>query len=177
MPNLSPIERWYVLTVKPRHEQAVAGALALKGMESYAPTYLVRRQWSDRLKTIAQPLFPGYVFCRASLENRTPILRTIGVRGIVSFGGLPHPVPDDELSAVMQMTSSGLPIEPLAYLRNGEQVRVVDGPLRGLSGIVIHSDAGSRVVIGIEMLQRSVAAQLDRWCLQPVKPLRAAFSA
>jgi len=176
MPQSLADAQWYALTVRPRHEQTVAEALAVKGIEPYAPTYLARRQWSDRVKTIALPLFPGYVFCRTSMETRTPILRTIGVREIVSFGGTPQPIPDHELSAVMRMTSSGLPIEPVDYLRTGEQVRVVDGPLRGMSGIVIQSNAGPRIIIGIEMLQRSVSAQLDRRCLEPVAPLRTAFA-
>jgi transcription antitermination factor NusG len=145
-------------------------------LEQFLPAYTVRRRWSDRMKAFTLPLFPGYLFCRTSLEERGQVLRTNGVRGFVAFGGCPEPVPDAEMSAIMRMTSSGLPIEPLDFLRTGERVRVLDGPLRGLEGILLECGGGTRVVVSVEMLQRSVAVQIDRAALEPLTPLASRFS-
>ncbi len=175
--NTNATEHWYVLMVKPQHERTVAAHLAAKGIEEYAPMYIARRQWSDRVKQVAMPLFPGYVFCKTSLDCRTAVLQTTGVLGMVSFGGVPAPVPESELFAIMRMTSSGLPIEPMEYLRRGETVRVIDGPLRGLSGRVLQCEGRTRVVVGIDLLQRSVAVEVDRCCLDQAAPLRAVLCA
>ncbi|MGB7759814.1 MAG: transcription termination/antitermination NusG family protein [Bryobacteraceae bacterium] len=180
MPQLSNLQgreapSWFVLTVKPQHELVAAAGLASKGFEGLAPTCIVRRRWSDRIKTLTQPLFRGYVFCRTPLAARTSILQTPGVRGFVSFGGSPIPVPGSEMEAILRITSTGLPIEPLAWLRAGERVRVIDGVLRGLEGTLLQCEGHTRVVVGIEMLQRSVSVEIDRATLQPVVPLAATF--
>ena len=176
MPDTSEIaQSWYVLTVKPQHEHVVAGALDAKGIEHFAPTYVTRRRWSDRLKALSLPLFPGYVFCRTSSESRVPVLRTSGVRGFVSFGGYPAPVPQNQMDAIMCMSRSGLPIEPLDYLHAGDRIRVIDGPLRGLDGLLLECGDCSRVVVSIEMLQRSVAVTIDRTAIQPLGDVFSAF--
>ena len=172
----SGAKQWFAVTVKPKQEWVAASALESKGLEKFLPAYTVRRRWSDRMKTFALPLFPGYLFCRTSLEARGQVLRTIGVRGYVAFGGCPEPVPDDEISALMRMTSSGLPIEPIDYLRTGERVRVIDGPLRGLDGLLLECSGRTRVVVGVEMLQRSVSVEIDRLALEPLTPICARFS-
>lgn len=161
-------ERWYVLTVKPRHELVVAAGLQSKGVENYLPTYVVRRRWSDRTKRLTLPLFPGYVFCRISLSGGVQVLPTPGVRTFVTFGGGPEPVPDDEMAPIIRITSSGLPLEPLAYLCRGDRVRVREGPLRGIEGTLWRCGDGMRVVVGIEMLQRSVSVAIDRAALEPL---------
>jgi transcription antitermination factor NusG len=164
-----------VLTVKPQHELTTAAGLTAKGIVGIAPACIVRRRWSDRIKTLTLPLFPGYVFCRTALAARTKILQTAGVRTFVSFGGSPAPVPALEMDAILRIVSTGLPIEPLAWLRTGERVRVIDGALRGIEGTLLECGGRVRVVVGIEMLQRSVSVEIDRTALQPLTRLAARF--
>ena len=166
-------EPWFVVTVKPQHELSAAAALESKGIEKLAPTYVTRRRWTDRVKKLTLPLFPGYVFCRGPVQARGSILCTPGVRGFVSFGRGPEPVPQNEISAILRLASSGQPLEPQAYLRTGERVRVVDGPLRGLQGTLIECEGRARVAVGIEMLQRSVSVEIDRAVLEPLTPITA----
>jgi transcription antitermination factor NusG len=174
-PNEQGLEdpRWFVLTVKPQHELAAAAGLTAKRIEGLAPTCIVHRRWSDRIKTLTLPLFPGYVFCRTPLAARTSVLQTAGVRGFVSFGGSPTPVPESEMDAILRITSTGLSVEPLACLRTGERVLVTDGALRGLEGTLLQCGGRVRVVVGIEMLQRSVSVEIDRAALQLLPPLAA----
>src|ERR1039458_584693 len=91
---------WFVLTVKPQHEKAVAEQLRAKSLEEYLPLYQARRRWSDRVATVELPLFPRYVFCRFSFENRLQVLQTPSVSSIVSFGGKPCPVEHREIETV-----------------------------------------------------------------------------
>jgi transcription antitermination factor NusG len=156
---------WFALTVKPRRETLAMKGLAAKEIESFLPSYVVRRRWSDRMKAVNEPIFPGYIFCRTSLAS--PVLPVPGVQGFVSFAGQPEPIPDQEIDGIMRMSASGLPLEPIAYLRTGARVRVTDGPLAGVEGILWEGDAHRRLVVGIEILGRSVAVNMDRTVLEP----------
>lgn len=82
---------WFALTVKHQHERSVAGALASHGVDTFVPLYCARRRWSDRVKELDAPLFPGYVFGRFGDGDRVRVLRTPGVGRIVGFGGSPAP--------------------------------------------------------------------------------------
>lgn len=153
---------WFALIVKPQHERVVHDGLTYKGLESFLPAYRSARRWSDRTKQLQFPLFPGYVFCRFDPHLRLPVLRTPGVRSIVSFGSEIVPVPEPEIEQVRQIVQSGADIQPWPFLKVGQRVRVHAGPLAGLHGILVEVRSTWRVVVGVELLQRSVAVQLDR---------------
>src|SRR5579872_4681271 len=108
MPLLEAARPWFVLAVKPQHEKAVAEQLRAKSLETYLPLYRARRQWSDRIATVDMPLFPRYVFCRSTFEDRLKVLRVSGVQSIVSFGGKPCPIDHREIENIQTMCSSGL---------------------------------------------------------------------
>lgn len=153
---------WYALTVKPRHEKTAAQHLRQKGLEDFSPVYRARRRWSDRMKELDLHLFPGYVFCRFTYAERMQVLNTPSVTSIVSFGKTPVPVEDSEILAVREILASGYPARPWPYLRAGERVRIEDGCLAGLTGTVVRERDVCRVVVNVELLQRSVAVEIDR---------------
>jgi transcription antitermination factor NusG len=168
MLNQSPGPRWYALTVKPNHERAAAQALESKALETFVPLFRSRRRWSDRIKELELPLFAGYVFCRFSGTERTRILSTPGVRSVVGFGNRPAAVEDAEIRAVRTLVASGQTLGPWPFLRVGERVRVDAGPLCGVEGILTQVKDAWRVVVSIELLQRSIAAEVDRDALSVV---------
>jgi transcription antitermination factor NusG len=159
---------WHALTVKPKHERTAALALQTKGLETFVPLYRSRRRWSDRIKELELPLFAGYVFCRFTSADRARILATPSVNSVVSFGNRPAPVSETEIQTVRTMVSSGLPIGPWPFLNVGERVRIDSGPLCGVEGILTQVKDAWRVVVSIELLQRSIAAEVDRDVLSVV---------
>lgn len=152
---------WYALRVKPQHEKAVATALQTRGFEEFLPLHRSRRIWSDRIKELQLPLFAGYVFCRFEIEWKTQILRTPGVRSIVSFGKKPAAVRDSEIESVKTLVGSGLPLHPWPFLKVGQAIRIEHGPLRGVEGIVLELKDAWRVIVSVTLLQRSVAVEVD----------------
>jgi transcription antitermination factor NusG len=160
--------QWFALTVKPNHERAAAQALGFKDFEAFLPLYHTRRRWSDRIKELELPLFAGYVFCRFTTAERAKVLATPGVNSVVGFGSKPAPISEEEIGAVRTMIASGLPVGPWPYLRVGERVRIEAGPLSGLEGILTQVKDTWRVVVSVELLQRSVAAEVDRATLSAV---------
>jgi transcription antitermination factor NusG len=155
-------DSWYALHVRPRFENTVEMQLEGKGYEVFLPTYEAKRRWSDRVKTLVQPLFPGYVFCSFDVGARLPILTTPGVNSIVGIGKVPVPVDPQEISAIRSVINSGISSYPCDYIRDGESVRVESGPLEGLTGIVQRSKNSDRLIVSLTLLMRSVSVEIDR---------------
>lgn len=154
----------------------MAGLLRAKGLETVLPTYPSTRKWSDRLKVVELPLFPGYVFCRFDVHNRLPILITPGVIAVVGRGKTPVAVDDAEILAIQAAVRSGIHIEPWPYVEIGERVRIKDDVLDGMEGILTTFRGSDRVVISVTLLRRSVALEIDRSRITPLGGVRTAPS-
>lgn len=161
---------WYAVRVRPRAEKVVAAALRGKEYEEFLPLYRNHRRWSDRVKAIDYPLFPGYVFCRANLSGRPPLVTTPSVIGILSFGGRAALISEQEIEAIKVVLRSGLGSEPWPYLREGDRVRIMNGPLFGIEGLLVRSKSDWRVVLSVDVLCRSIAVEVDRQWVAPVTP-------
>ncbi len=160
--NLSSKLHWFALYVRVRHERKVEMQLTNKGFETFLPSYISRRKWSDRFKDVDLPLFPGYVFCRMAMRDRAAVLSAHGVVRIVGFGAQYIPVDDSEILALRTAIAAGLPCEPVPYVSVGERVRIVAGPLAGVEGIMLEFRNRHRLVLSITLLQRSVSVEVDR---------------
>lgn len=167
---------WFALQVWSRRESLTATYLQGQGYECFLPLNKSIRRWSDRMKEVEQPLFPGYLFCRFDLHNRGPLLMTPGVRQIVGVGRTPMPVEESEVEAIRQALASGLPSLPWPYLQIGQRVHVNHGSLNNLEGILINFKGSNRVVLSVTLLQRSVAMEVDLSWVIPVNEAKTAPS-
>jgi transcription antitermination factor NusG len=154
-------EAWYALQVRSRFEMSVANQLRGMGYEEFLPLHECRKRWSDRIKVVQTPLFPGYLFCRLDPQNRLPILKTPGVIQIVGYNRQPIPVDDEEVKSIQTLVSSGIPNQPWPFLKAGERVRIEAGPLHGLEGILVEFKGNHRLILSVSLLQRSVAVEMD----------------
>jgi len=162
---------WYALRVRPRYEKATASLLAQKGYEGFLPLYSHRSRWSDRIKEVQLPLFPGYMFCRFDVSRRLPILITPGVIEVVSLARTPYPVDEKEITALQSLIISNLQVEPRSYLNIGTRVRIELGPLSGVEGILTGRKGSHRLVVSVSLLQRSVAVEINESWAIPVTPM------
>jgi transcription elongation factor/antiterminator RfaH len=160
---------WFAMQVRSRREAMVATQLKGQGYECFLPLYKSERRWSDRVKEIEQPLFPGYLFCRFEFHNRGPLLRTPGVQQIVGIGRTPTPVAENQVESIRQALASGLPSQPWEYLQVGQRVRVNHGSMNNLEGILINLKGTNRVVLSVTLLQRSVAMEIDLAWVTPLE--------
>jgi transcription antitermination factor NusG len=139
-----------------------------KGYEEFLPLYRSQRRWSDRIKELELPLFPGYLFCRFDVHDRLPILTTPGVISIVGAGKTAIPVENEEIEAVRAILRSGLAAQPWPFLGVGSKVYIEGGPLAGVEGIITNADKVCRLIISVSLLQRSVAVEIDREWARPI---------
>lgn len=156
---------WYAAYIKPRHERTVASSLDQRGYEVVFPRYLANRQWTDRVRQVELPLFPGYLFVRCDAQHRLPIVQTPGLLNLVSGRSGPIAVPDFEVENLRRALEVGVPLLPVPYLQAGDQVCIARGPLRGVCGILHEFRSANWVVISVDLLRRSVAVQVNPSCL------------
>jgi transcription antitermination factor NusG len=163
---------WFAVRVKPRWEKEVARNLIRLGCSALLPLYIRETQWSDRIKKVELPLFPGYLF--ASFDPRRPLLvkATPGVLSIVSSGRELVPLAQSEVEAIQVLMHAGLPREPWEYPESGDVVRMISGPLAGVRGVVCSEGGVDRLVLSISLFRRAVAVRVERkWLDTSRKPI------
>jgi transcription antitermination factor NusG len=162
------VPHWYAVYTCPRHEKSVALQMERQHVPSFLPLYKSVRRWKDRRKQLELPLFPGYVFVQLALKDRLQVLQTSGVVQLVSVNGKPAPLADLEVEALRTALARNIVAEPHPYLRLGRRVRVGNGPLAGLEGILVRRKDRFRVVLSVHLIERSVAVEVDESEIQPV---------
>ena len=164
-----PADTWFAVQVAPRSERTVASILQYKGYQPFAPTYLSRKQWSDRIKTLEEPLFPGYVFVRTPGTTAVSglLCSTPGVIRILSFGGHPSPVPNSEVDAVRRLALSAKPL-PTPYVNVGQKVEIREGPFAGIVGIVRQIKNRACLIVSVQLISQSVYVEADEFQIGPV---------
>lgn len=152
---------WYAAYTRANHEKAVAQQLEYRSVECFFPQYESIRRWKDRRVRLQLPLFPGYVFARLALRDRLHLLQIPGVVRLVGFNGQPTPLPVEDIEAIRTSLARTHALQPHRYVQRGQRVRILSGPLEGLTGIIVRQKKCTRFVISLELLMRSVAVEID----------------
>ena len=162
--------QWIAVRSKPRSEKIVSNELNKKGIESFLPLIKKRQQWSDRKKWVEFPLFPSYLFARIELKDSLYIMNTHGVNTIVKFGDKVITVEDEVVNSIKLALEGGYELHPMKYFTIGDQVEVIDGPMKGVVGIVEDKLKNeNRLVIKIDALQQAVAVHINSEYLEYIK--------
>ena len=166
-----PSECWYAVYTKHQHEKSATSLLARKGFEVLLPLYRAVHRWKDRNQPVELPLFPCYVFLRSSMERKLEILQTPGVFWLVGSGGHASAVPDSDIDSIRKIIRDPTKIEPHPYLKSGDRVRVLAGPMIGLEGMLTRVKNRWRLVVAVELLQKAVAVEVDAADVERIAPL------
>jgi transcription antitermination factor NusG len=155
---------WYAVYTRSRHEKQVDLLLRRQALSTYLP---LRRAWSrrrDRRITVELPALPGYLFvcCQLYGEVRARIKKTPGVVSLVEHAGAPCVIPARELESLRLVLEHANDVAPHPYLKIGDLVEVVRGPLVGARGYLERVAPGRhRLVIRVQFVNRAVAAEVD----------------
>jgi len=171
VPRVPDGPSWWALYTRHQHEKTVAEMLSFKGIEVLLPLYEAERRWKDRTKVQSLPLFPGYLFVRATHDRKLHVLTTPGVHMILHRGQEIASIPDYEIEAIQEAVSTRSKVEPHPYMKFGTRVRVTCGPLEGVHGILVRKKNVSRLVLSVDMLAQSVSVEV---CAADVEPCNAA---
>ncbi len=156
------LPQWFALAVKPRFDKAVARTLDTKGFETFLPLYKKMHNYGARCKEFELPLFPGYVFCRFNALMRLPIVTTPGVTHVLGAGNRPIPLSETEITSLQIAIKAQLPLQPFPFPQVGQRVRIEEGVLAGVVGIIISVKRSVNLVLSVTLLQRSVLLEINR---------------
>ena len=158
---------WYAVHTRSRHEDRARLGLLQKSFHAFLPKMEVWSKRKDRRKKIMIPMFPGYLFVELPILNneiKVDVLKTFGVVRILGKPRSAEPiaVPDDKINAIRRIVDSRVEVQQLQYPKVGEPARIIDGPFKGVEGLVLNTDYPKELfVISIELLQRSVAIKVE----------------
>jgi transcriptional antiterminator NusG len=164
-------QKWYALHTRSHFEQKVYEGLRSKSIEGFYPRIQVISRRKDRRKKIMIPMLPGYVFVCSDLKAKEhlEILKTIGVVRIVSFRGRPIPASEEEISSLMILDGTDRTVQNQDYMKKGDRIMIMEGPLKGLIGYYLrHKAQSERVVVTVELLKRSLAVEIEGWALEKI---------
>jgi transcriptional antiterminator NusG len=161
---------WYAIYTKPRHERKVNTHLSREGIKTFLPEI---ERWSrrkDRKKTVSDPIFPGYLFVRTELNSdiRLKVIKTDGVVRILGSNGTPTAIPENQIEAIHRIVDNKKIVSPHGYLTEGQVVKVIRGPLKGVEGIFVSEKCNEKLVISIDILHRSVSIAMAETDVEPV---------
>jgi transcription antitermination factor NusG len=157
--------QWHALYTRSHCEQLVYDQLAAKGFHLFLPKTDIWSKRGEQWRRLSVPMFPGYLFLHHVL-NKAAFLEVRKARGLVRILGERWDhlaiVPETEIRALQTVLRAQVPVLPYPYLREGQRVRITRGPLAGVEGILVSSKPQKGlVVLSVELLQRSVAVEVE----------------
>ena len=168
---LAPRASWYAIWTRSHSEQLVADQLTVKGLQVFLPKMSI---WSRRggvRHAIQVPFFSGYVFLH-EVVNKHVYIEVLKARGVVRILGdrwdSLSPIADAEIDGLQQAADARLTIMSHPYLQEGQRVRITDGPLKDVEGILVQNKSKKGLlVLSVELLRRSVAVQIESVSVVP----------
>jgi transcriptional antiterminator RfaH len=161
--------KWYAVYTKSRTEKKLTGRLNEKGIEAYVPVRKTLKQWSDRKKSVEEPLISSYVFVNIQSSRYFDVLNTPGAVRYVWFNGKPASIPHSQIEVLKAVATSGYEVECLSdNLTKGTHVRVNSGALKGLTGELVNFAGNKKVVIRIDTLDKVLALTISPYFLESI---------
>lgn len=157
---------WYALWTNSHCEQLVHDQLLAMGFDPFLPKVEVWSRRGAERRLVSAPLFSGYLFLRHAAMTKVSYIGICKARGLVRLLGERWDrldvVPDGEIDGIRRVLATRVPVMPHPYLRDGERVRILRGPLVDVEGILVRTKPNKGlVVLQVALLQRSVAVEVD----------------
>ena len=162
-----PGAQWWALYTLSRREKKVMRSLHHRSIPFYSPLVHRRvRGKGGRPRDCYVPLFAGYVFLLGDHDQREQVLKTNCISRTL-------PVPDvtdlvRDLHRIWRLIQSDAPLVPEARLEPGTKVRVRNGPLADMEGMVIHRRGRQRLLVAVEFLRQGVSVSLDDFMVERI---------
>ena len=166
------IQHWYAVHTRSRHEKAIASRLTSHATEVFLPLHRRRHTWNNGVHAeVDLPFFPCYLFVKIGSQDRLRLLQIPGVIGLAATSVRPTAISNEEIAMLRRVTAQ-LTAEPHPYLSCGDRVRIVNGSLSGMEGILTRRKQEYRVVLSIEAIMRSIAVEVSEFDIEPAETLK-----
>ena len=155
-------KKWFALYTKPRHEFKAALQLETEDINYYLPVITRLKQWSDRKKKITEPLLRGYIFIFADEKERYISLQQLSIVRCIFDNGRPAVIPEWQIDNLRKFLNKKVDVVVHSGIVPGAKVKILDGPFAGVIGVINHEVKGKTIAINIDLLNRSVLAQISK---------------
>jgi len=161
---------WFAIYTRSRFEKQVAEQLERKRLPVFLPLRLEVHRWQDRYQKVEVPMFRGYLFVQFPRDSvqRMTVLRTTGVVRIVGFGQNDTEVPAEQIASLRRLTEQGVMLHPHRFLRVGQRVKIANGVLAGMEGILVRIKKQDRLVVSVDAIRQAVAVELAGYEVIPL---------
>lgn len=164
------LSRWYAVYVRSRYEKKVHQLLMEQQVTSFVPLIEVMRQWSDRKKKVAEPLFRGYVF--VNIEYRKESISVLDTDGVVKFIGIgrtPSIIADREIDWLKRLVREpGAITGTVNTFPAGQRVKVLAGPFKDFEGVIVRAGREARLVVFFDSIMQGVEVTIFADYLAPL---------
>ena len=163
-----PSGRWIVANTHPKREQYAQENLARQGFRPYAPRIMKRVTRFAKTRDVSAPLFPSYIFINVdpAMSQWRPILSTYGVRAVIG-GDRPSMLDSRFIDELKAREVDGFIRPPGVEWVVGQEAAIREGPMSGLVGQIVELRDRERIVLLMDILNRSVRLTLDADQLSP----------
>jgi transcription antitermination factor NusG len=152
---------WYAVYTRPQHEKKIFIQLQRQNINAYLPLKTTIRHWSDRRKKVSLPLFSCYLFVNITLKDYYKVLNIPGIVRYVTFEGKAIAIPERQLQMIRNLLAYDEETTEISVPRTiGTMVKIVKGPLTGISGKLIEFAGKKRVVISIEEIGKCIMVNI-----------------
>jgi len=160
--KVEQIKNWFALYVKPKHEFKAKEELDQLSINNYLPIVTKLKQWNDRKKNISEPLIKGYIFIYTDEKERLISLENRCIIKCISDHGRPAKIPDWQILNLKNMLSHKADFRVYEGLVKGTRVEIVEGPFKGVRGVIEKTDTESTLSVSIDLLNRSIVVHLPK---------------
>jgi transcription antitermination factor NusG len=164
---------WHAIYVRSRAEKKVLSQLEEIGVQAYLPLITQVKQWSDRRMKVQEPLFRSYVFVFSNEREYLTILNVYGVVRFVTFERKAVVVPENQILAIKKFVEDYEHGEEFKMLNNedlkeGQLVRIITGPMKGLTGRLESIENKRHLIVFIEVVGQYIPVHISRAKVEPI---------
>lgn len=162
--------KWLVFYTKARAEKKTLEYLQKSGFEAWLPLQSQIRQWSDRKKKVEVPLFNSYIFVYEDESRITDVLKTPGITWNIRHNGKPAVLRQEEKDMIVRFIETGMFIETndVEYLKEGDKVEIMGGPLRGMIGTLRQEYRETKFSVMVETIDQVLTINVDKEMLKQI---------
>jgi transcription antitermination factor NusG len=151
------MQKWYAAYTKPRYEKKAKYFLDQQGIENWLPMQRFRKQWSDRIKWVEEPVFKSYIFVNISEQEYYATLNSYGIVRFVTFERKAVAIPEEQMDLLRRIFDTGYAVESSDLdLKPGDRVEIQTGPMAGRQGTLVSRAGDKKVRVDLAMLQQSL---------------------
>jgi len=118
-------------------------------------------------------MFPGYLFLRhgpLDKANYVELCKTRGLARVLGDGwDRVAVVAERDIDGIQKVVKAQVPAASHPYLRSGQRVRILEGPLADVEGVLVRMKPNKGVVaLSVDLVQQSIAVEVDCTLVAPV---------